>query len=1361
MCASEASRNTAREPPKDSKDDGLATIIHAEDDHSSTDNATAAAAAGFVRPKHPLQTASWLSRVLFLWPYPLLKLGVQRPLQDCDLADTLYADSSKMRKEYFIQLWEDEKRRHPHKPDLRRAIFWDFIRSTWFVQPCMMLNVISKIVQAVALGRLVESMEDDSDESGFVWATVIVACALVILFEHHHVFFYTWRHGMRVRISCIATIHDKALRLSSTHQEITASNGKVMNLASNDVERFLMACLFISFSWWSPLQAIAILVIGWTTLGPAFAAGFALLVFVFVPLQYFLSGRFAHYRSKIAAITDKRVTFVSQAIRGARVMKMSGYESRFLERIEEYRKREVGQILKASRLKACNEALFFSTNVVVSTVIFVVHVLSGNHIRPGDVFTVFTLINVMQLEMTKHVSLAVMAASEASVSTQRIQNFLDYPELEQLKGTNSTAHDFSLQTDSDSTPETKHHDVERKEKGFENAYDMAPDLILSIKDVCSYWNDVVVVDINGEKIEKKDLILALENVSFDLKRGELLAVIGPVGSGKSAVLQATVGELPVASGSIGRAYNSLSYAAQDPWIMDGTIMENILMGSKHDPEWYTKVVKACGLNIDFQEIQYGDTAIVGDRGVQLSGGQRARIGLARALYRDADLLVADDPLSAVDARVGRQLFNDAIIGLAVNRGKSVVLATHQHQYLSDSRCVLVMNGTVLCDGSYAKCVEASNGKLSAHTADDAVVDSLHGNPAPLEKVDEETTKDEKTQEKEKDPGDDQKEMNNQGIVTGDTYFQYLRAMGGVPVGLIMFFIFCATQASALYTIASIGRWAEKPDNEQEHLDIMLLVVGLALTVVVLALVRVLWSLKLAVTASQRLHDRMAEAVLRAKISFFDTNPLGRILNRFSADVGIADDLMPQTLFDFLVIAFIVMGSLVTAVSTLPYALVAVPPLAWYFLNVRGTFVTSTRELKRLEGLARSPIFAMLSEALGGIATIRANGYIGYFKDKFQRVHDAHTRSFFAFISASRWVGFRMDAMVVVFLTIVTYLAVWVETEGWFSVDPSILGLAISMIIYLAGIFQWCIRQSAEVVNHMVSIERMVDFGKLEAEADWEQPRDKDILQKKWPHKGAIEFDNVLVRYRPSLPPSLRNISFSIPAGARCGIVGRTGSGKSTLQQTLFRLLEAEEGCIRIDGQDISKLGLHTLRTQISVIPQVPTLFSGCTVRENLDLFHLHSDEEIKNVLMVCHLWDAIQELSNGWDSPVAEGGSNFSVGQRQLLCLARALLAQNKILILDEATAAVDRRTDELLQQALNEAFSDGTILAVAHRLDTVIESDYILVLGHGEVLEFGSPAELLRKEDGAFSRMVADTGETMSKDLRQRAFRMEQKKQN
>jgi ATP-binding cassette subfamily C (CFTR/MRP) protein 4 len=361
----------------------------------------------FSRPVNLMEQASFFSRVMFTWPYPLLKLGLVRPLEEEDLPDILHVDTSNRNKNCFDRIWNEEKRRNPKKPSLHEAIIRDYLKSIWIVHPAMMVAATAKIVQALALGLLIESFETRNSE-GYKWAAVLVFAGLVILFEHHHVFFITWRKGMQYRIAAVASIYSKSLRLSSTHQETNASTGKIMNLASNDVERFLLAALFMNYLFWSPVQSIAILIVGWMSLGPAFAAGFALLIFVFVPLQFYLSNRFAHFRSRIAAITDRRVTFVSQAVNGARVMKMSGYEYRFLERIQEIRKEEIGQIARANRLKAWNEALFFGANIVISLVIFLVHVFIGGVLTPRDVFTVFALINVLQLEMTKHVSLGVM-----------------------------------------------------------------------------------------------------------------------------------------------------------------------------------------------------------------------------------------------------------------------------------------------------------------------------------------------------------------------------------------------------------------------------------------------------------------------------------------------------------------------------------------------------------------------------------------------------------------------------------------------------------------------------------------------------------------------------------------------------------------------------------------------------------------------------------------------------------------------------------------------------------------------------------------------------------------------------------------
>jgi len=1161
---------------------------------------------------------------------------------------------------------------------------------------------------------------------------------------------------MQLRIGAVGAIFSKSLRLRSVGggERNDVPSGQIMNLVSNDVERFLMTALFGSYAIWSPLQAVAILVLGIFIMGPAFAVGVAILMFGFVPMQFYLSKQFAVLRSKVASITDERVTLVSQAITGVRVMKMSGWEVQFQERIAEKRKREVRQIDKANRLKCLNEVMFFSTNVVVAIIIFVVHVFAFDGIlTPRSVFTVMTLTNVLQIELTKHLSLGVMALSECWVSIRRIQQFLEVPELASPKieaGSNQPDISHSLPTDG----------ITAKERA------------IKLANVTCYW-DINDPASNSDQLETSESTanntIALSNISVTLDMSELTCIIGPVGSGKSALLHLLAGELLPSSGTVHRSYNSLSYATQDPWIMNGTIRENILMGrpALQDDSFYDDVVKACGLVQDFSQFVNGDATIVGDRGVQCSGGQRARIGLARAVYRDADVLLLDDPLSAVDSRVGRIIFYEAIQKLAVKRGKCVVLATHQHQFIGETQCIFMSNGAIKHFGSFSDCVAASNGKLHlvSHNSDNSQDNSTDedttttknqptsdSSPTATDNVAALLPQRHDKTETDAKPNDAQAETKFTGIVSRKTFIHYAQSMGNIWLAAALLLVFILAQATALATMAAIGRWSEFDKTQQKSGIIVVIVLGLGAAVIVLAYVRSVSCFALTLRASKRLHNAMTSAVLRAKIVFFDTNPSGRILNRFSADVGTNDDLLPQTLYDFTVCSFLVIGSLVTAVTALPYILIVLPPLIWYFLRVRRLFVTTSRELKRFEGLARSPIFAKLSESISGVATIRSNDAVRYIKEKFEVCHDTHSRAFWSFLASSRWVGFRMDLLMFINCSVASLLAVLFSEQGWFGVDPVIFGLALSMLIQMGTIFQWTIRQSAEVVNLMVGVERVSEYSELEPEAPLSTATDES-LQQQWPNGGNIECKDLVIRYRDSLPPSLRGISFNVASGTRVGVVGRTGSGKSTLVQALFRILEPEQGSITIDNVDIKSLGLHKLRKGMSVINQYPVLFSGCTIRENLDPFNTYSDEEIINALKDVQMITAVNSLPTGINSAVAKSGSNFSVGERQLLCLARAILQKSQILVLDEPTANVDGRTDKLLQEAVSKSFANATIISVAHRLDTIIDNDMILVLGEGAVLECGSPKELISR-DGYFTKMVNDTGDELSKELKRRAMR-------
>jgi len=1027
----------------------------------------------------------------------------------------------------------------------------------------MFFGAIARIGQAVVVGELIQYFSSNSKTSsasassspskeGFLWASILVLCGLVTVFEHHHVFFMTWRKGLQLKVSMVAAIYSKATRLGAIGSSSNVSSGQVVNLAGSDADRFLMACLFGPYLWWGPIYTIGVLILGIRIVGPSFLAGFSLLL-IFVPLQFYLSYRFATLRSKVARITDGRVTLVSQAVGGARVMKMSGWETQFEERIETIRSLESSRIQKANRLRALNEAIYFVSSIIMNVVIFVVYVrIQGGTLTSRKAFSCMALINVVQFELMKHFALGVMGVSECSVSVRRIQEFLSHPEIltPVLQSPAAVAIDSQLENNKEQPTISL--------RGVTCHWKLSPTASTSIDRTTSPNRDSE----SASSTSDSEAVIAISNLSLDLRRGELCCIIGSVGSGKSALILALAGELQCSKGEINRNYFSLAYAAQDSWIMDGSVRENITFGLEYKEDWYNEVVTACGLLQDFTQFQNGDQTIVGDRGVQCSGGQRARIGLARALYRDADVVLLDDPLSAVDAKVGRVLFFSAIQGLCVQRGKCVVLATHQHQFLGSSRCVYMSRGEIAYVGSYSDCAAVSNGTIAVKNSQVTPVTNTSDNSnvlpctvSPDDEEEDETNESLSCDHRNNENGNevtinpDEKGTDNKnvhvekkatGTVSGMTYLNYMKAMGGAAPVMLNLALFTASQASVLITILAIGYWARMPFAQQTATTTIGVILGLGGVVALLAWVRSVCGFYFTIKASQRLHDNMLNSVLRAKIEFFDTNPVGRVLNRFSGDIGIIDDALPQTLFDFFVCLFMVFGGIITAAVVMPYVLIAFPPVLYYFYSARTTFVTTSRELKRIEGIARSPIFAMLGEALQGIGTIRANQSVPFFCKKFETVQDNHTRAFWSFISASRWLGFRLDLIVLFLLTMVSFLSVFATYGEWFEINPSLLGLALLMVIQLGSLFQWCVRQSAEVVTQMVSVERVLEFSSLESEAALITEDDKK--HELWPEEGNIDIESLTVRYRSNLPPSLREVSLMIKKGQRVGVVGRTGSG---------------------------------------------------------------------------------------------------------------------------------------------------------------------------------------------------------------------------
>eukprot|EP00730_Choanoeca_flexa_P003771 TRINITY_DN11495_c0_g1_i5.p1 TRINITY_DN11495_c0_g1~~TRINITY_DN11495_c0_g1_i5.p1 ORF type:complete len:925 (+),score=222.82 TRINITY_DN11495_c0_g1_i5:170-2776(+) len=829
----------------------------------------------------------------------------------------------------------------------------------------------------------------------------------------------------------------------------------------------------------------------------------------------------------------------------------------------------------------------------------------------------------------------------------------------------------------------------------------------------------------------------LRNINLEARPGELVAVVGPVGAGKTSLLMAILGELLPSAGSV-TVEGTVGYSSQEAWIMSDTIRNNITFGSDYDEKWYQNVVDACQFTPDLALFDAGSETEVGERGLTLSGGQRARLSLCRAVYSKADLYLLDDPLSAVDSKVGRALFEGCIRG--VLKDKLVVLVTHQLQFLKDADCVVVLNadGSIDSKGTYTELMD-SGSSLADILAEHEAEEQAHAQEAKAESKRVSVSGGHENEEKPtgqivKDEG------RKQGVVGLRTYWDYCKAAGSLSFIIFWACLCVGTQALQLLADWWLSRWVDQSPEDRDD-DSNLIVYGaLVAAFVVAAFARAALFMWSAAKASAHLNNISFRAVVHTNIRFFDVNPVGRILNRFSKDMGFIDDLLPTTMLDLLQLSVLILGTYLLICALNPWMFILIPILSFFFLRLNSYYLKTGREIKRLEAVARSPVFSHFSSTLNGLATLRSHNASMRFQRLFESYQNGHGRAYSLFVNASRWLGFRLDTITMVFMISVIVTTVALRDD----LGAGRLGLIIAYVLQLTNVFQWTVRQSAELENQMTSVERVVEYSKLPLEEEFvRSPKpdeaDQALVAKcdadNWPSSGKLTFEKLSLRYAPDQPERLSNISCSIPHGARVGIVGRTGAGKSSLLAALFRLAPTE-GDIIIDDTPSSAIPLDILRRKISVIPQDPVLFSG-SVRRNLDPFERYDDNELWTALQLVQLDKTVKELDGALDAPMSEAGSNFSVGQRQLVCMARAMLKHSKVLIMDEATANVDTETDRLIQTTLREQFQTCTVLTIAHRLHTVLDSDYILVMDKGRLMEFAPPDELL-DNDGIFSALVA-----------------------
>ncbi|KAI0035574.1 ABC protein [Vararia minispora EC-137] len=1172
---------------------------------------------------------------------------------------------------------------------------------------------------------------------------VFLLTAFTSVFQHQ----FFWRSmstGVIVRGALTSMVYKRGVMLTPSARN-TMPNSRLVNFVSSDISRIDACAQWFHPAWTAPIQATVCLIILLTELGAPALAGFGLFIMM-APVQRLIMGWQFKIRKKSVSWTDRRAKLLMEILGAMRIVKYFTYEKPFLERIFGIRRHELTGVVRIQFAQSANYAVAFSLPVLSACLSFVTYTSTTNSFDPAVIFPSFSLFNLLRQPLL-FLPRALSSVADAQNALVRLSELFLLPTLSE-----------------------RPIDIDPKQE-----------LALHVKDATFVWTQVQENPAEKKRRSpEKDKSAAtpkrtsahaprpfrIENISLEIPRGQLVGIVG-------SLLQGLLGEMPKVSGQVAFG-GTVGYCPQIAWVQNATLRDNILFGQPWDEEKYWKVIENASLLADLDALPGGDQTEIGEKGINLSGGQKQRVNIARALYYDADVIIMDDPLSAVDAHVGRALFQSAIHDYLRGRGKTVILVTHALHFLPECDYVYtVHSGKIDEHGTYRELIDRGGtfsrwarefgGYSDEKEDDDDEAEAEAKAPVKIVDVGDMMAKAEKHKPSAGGRLEGRlvvPETRNTGRVSWIVWKEYLKAGNGLAMApLVLIFALLMQVASGLngYTLV----WWESNQFNKPFSFYQALYAGLGVAQAFFTLLMGLSSDVLGVFVSQNLHHRALRNVFGGRMSFFDTTPLGRIIGIFGKDIDGADD---QAMYITVALPHYHLSLRVAAglltMSMLPSSIVIITIVEHYFIIpaviilciyavLANFYGASARELKRLDSMLRSYLYAHFTESLSGLPTIRSYGEIPRFIHEENYYIDLENRALFLVVTNQRqvlWLAIRLDALGAVLTFIVAIIAV-VGTSG---ISAAQIGLALTYVATVTQTASAVTRQQAELENYMNSVERVIYYSRGDAVVA-EAPHEllDSMVPREWPSQGAIEFKDVRLAYRPGLPDVLKGITLDIRGSERIGIVGRTGAGKSSLITALFRLVELNAGSITIDGIDISTLGLTDLRSRIAIIPQEPLLFSG-TVRSNLDPFSLHDD---------ARLWDALRRSylaskdgatgvpSSGritLDAAVEPDGANLSVGQRSLLSLARALVKDSKIVVLDEATASVDLETDSKIQDTIQTEFGDRTLLCIAHRLRTILSYDRILVLENGNVAEFDTPLNLFEKVEGIFHSMCVGSGITV-----------------
>ncbi|XP_076896904.1 ABC transporter C family member 10-like [Bidens hawaiensis] len=1238
----------------------------------------------------PLAKAGFLNVISFWWLNPLMKTGSEKTLEEKDMPKLCVEDRAESCYSAFEDEYRKQKNSHP-SPSILRTIVTCNLRELLISGFFALMKIITVSAGPLFLKAFIRVAEGDESfkGEGYVLAIALFLSKMLESLSQRQWDFRCRLIGIRVRSLLTAAIYKKQLNLSNA-AKITHSAGEIMNYATVDAYRIGEFPNWLHQSWTTILQLIFALLILLQAVGLATFAALAVIILSVIcnmPLA-----KLQHkFQSKLMVAQDERLKAVSESLVNMKVLKLYAWEIHFKSVIEKLREIEHKWLSAVQLRRAYNSFLFWSSPLLVSAATFGACYFIGIPLNASNVFTFVATLRLVQ-DPIRTIPDVIGIIIQAKVAFARILNFLEAPELES-------------------------GNVRRKvsKEGL--------DYNIFIDSASLSWDGNLVKP-------------TLRNINLQARLGQKIAICGEVGSGKSTLLAGILGEVPIVEGTL-QVYGSIAYVSQSAWIQTGSIRDNILFGLEMDGQRYREALKKCSLEKDFDLLPYRDDTEIGERGVNLSGGQKQRIQLARALYQNADIYLLDDPFSAVDAHTASSLFNEYVME-ALSR-KTVLLVTHQVDFLPAFDSILLMSdGEILAAAPYNQLMETSqefqdlvnahketagSERLAEVTSSTRQIPSIKDskNTTETNKISENSDKDQLIKTEEREEGD-----------TGFTpYIQYLNQNKGY------LYFSVAALANVVFVACNVcqNSWmAANVDNDNVStlkLIVVYLVIGVVAMIVLLF--RSLFTVALGLQSSKSIFSQLLTSLFCVPMSFYDSTPLGRVLSRVSVDLSIIDLDIP---FNF-IFAIAATTNFYTNTGVLIFVtwqvLFVSIPLIYVALRLQRYYFSSAKMLMRINGTTKSLVANHLAESVAGSMIIRAFQQEDRFSAKNLEVVDINASPYLHSFAANNWLIQRLETISATVLS-ASGLCMVLLPPGTFS--SGFIGMAMSYGLSLNMSLVMSIQNQCTLVNYIISVERVNQYMHLPSEAPLVIEENRPPAN--WPDKGKVEIQDLQIRYRPDAPLVLHGVTCTFQGGHKIGIVGRTGSGKTTLIGALFRLVEPAGGKIVVDGIDISNIGLHDLRSRFGVIPQDPTLFNG-TVRYNLDPLCQHTDQEIWEVLGKCQLREAVQDKAGGLDSIVVEDGSNWSMGQRQLFCLGRALLRRSKILVLDEATASVDNATDTMLQETIRSEFADCTVITVAHRIPTVMDCTMVLTMSDGKITEYDEPMKLMKRDDSLFGQLVKE----------------------